>query len=107
MYGSHDGMRGAGDPGEPSGPPEQCAAFTAQLDAYYDGLLPAEDAHAVASHVAGCARCAARLDALAAADRLLRLAPAPRVGPELRQRLYGRIAAAQRTLPPSAPIPSR
>jgi anti-sigma factor RsiW len=96
-------MRSAG---ESDRPPEQCAVVAAQLDAYHDGLLPAEEKRAVASHVAGCSRCAARLEALAATDRLIRSTPAPRVGPELRQILSERIAMARQSQTPSAPIRS-
>ncbi|MGH2517299.1 MAG: zf-HC2 domain-containing protein [Ktedonobacterales bacterium] len=103
MYGSHDdgGMRGAD---ELSGPPEQCAAVALQLAAFHDGMLPPDDVRVVASHVAACTRCAARLAALAEADQLIRAAPAPLAGPELRDRLYGRIAAARRAGQPHAPI---
>jgi len=103
MYGSHDDMIGSETPSEP---PEQCAVVAARLDAYHDGLLPAEDARTVVSHVASCAQCAARLDAVAAADSLIRSAPAPHVGPELRHRLYERIAMARYSIPPSTPIRS-
>lgn len=101
MYGSHDGTGGTATPTEPF---EYCAAVTAQLSAYYDGLLPADEARVVASHLATCSLCSARLDALARADQLICMAPAPRVGPELRQTLYDRITAAGHDQASLAPI---
>ena len=91
MHGSHDPQRGA----EGAPPPAQvCDEVTPLLEAFHDGTLPAASARAVADHLLDCAACHARLDALAEVYRLVRSAPVPAPGPELRQRLYARIAAA-------------
>ncbi|HEU5347536.1 MAG TPA: hypothetical protein VFU63_02870 [Ktedonobacterales bacterium] len=71
-----------------------CAAFGPLLEAFYHHALEPERAQTVADHVGGCALCGAALEHLAATDRLIAAAPTARPGPELRERLAARIAAA-------------
>lgn len=86
-------------PGETSqtghtGRPDGCAAYGPLLEAYYHHALEPEQAQAVAEHAATCAACGATLDDFAATDRIIATAPMALPGPELRQRLAARIAAA-------------
>lgn len=76
-------------------PEAVCHRIEPLLEAFHDGALSAADERLVREHVASCARCIARLRSYDEIDTVLRLAPAPRVGSELRTRLYTRIAATQ------------
>src|SRR5689334_13214196 len=72
-----------------------CSRIQPLLEAFHDGALSGVDEHNVREHVARCARCAAHVRRYDEIDAVLRLAAAPRVGSELRTRLYSRIAATQ------------
>lgn len=117
MYGSHEPFRGAGDEqpsesgesgfGGAARPSQQCAQIEPLLEAFHDGALDSVHSRTVAEHLATCAHCAAHLERYAQVDALVRAAPAPRAGPELRRRLEQRITAAQRrqrTMAPHAPM---
>lgn len=106
--GDDDGQRDeveAGDTGADTGaeqkplrltwPEAVCGRIQPLLEPFHDGALGAADDRFVREHVASCAGCAARLRRYDEIDAVLRYAPAPRVGPELRTRLYTRIAATQ------------
>ncbi|MGZ6390867.1 MAG: zf-HC2 domain-containing protein, partial [Ktedonobacterales bacterium] len=72
-----------------------CSRIQPLLEAFHDGALSDVDEHNVREHVARCVRCAAQVRRYDEIDAVLRLAAAPRVGSELRTRLYTRIAATQ------------
>lgn len=76
-----------------SGSPTAAAHVEPLLEAYHAGALPPEDAARVERHLRACAACREKSEALAI-YQIIRSAPAPTVGPELRQRLYTRIASA-------------
>lgn len=76
-------------------PEAVCGRIQPLLETFHDGALGAADERFVREHVASCARCAARLRQYDEIDAVLRYAPAPQVGSELRTRLYTRIAATQ------------
>src|SRR5215469_12019360 len=83
----------------------ECRRIEPLLPALYDQLLSEAEAQRVTAHVAGCARCTARLAQVEQLDHALRQAPQPVAGPALRQALAQRIADAQSSQ--SAPmIPS-
>ena len=86
--------------------PDRTSA-TAHIDdllaAYHAGALPPAEMERVERHLRGCAACQAASQAVAL-DQLIRSAPAPTVGPELRQRVYARIAAATRAESAHAPV---
>jgi hypothetical protein len=63
------------------------------LESYHAGALAPEETAEVNSHLSACALCRSASEEIAL-YRIIRAAPAPRVGPELRQRLNARIAAA-------------
>lgn len=75
------------------GSPSTTAHVESLLAAYHAGALSSDDAAQVAAHLRGCATCRGRSEQVAI-DQIICSAPAPTVGPELRQRLYARIAAA-------------
>lgn len=62
------------------------------LEAFHAGTLRAMEAEQVARHLRACAACREQSDAIAL-YQLIRAAPAPTAGPELRERVYARIAA--------------
>lgn len=64
----------------------------ASLDAYHAGSLPTEQANAVKRHLLECPTCRRQSEDIAL-DQLVRAAPAPTVGPELRQRVFSAIVA--------------
>jgi anti-sigma factor RsiW len=72
-----------------------CARIEPRLEAYHDDALSERDTAAVREHLLDCERCSECLRALEQVDRLLRQAPAPMPGPDLRQQLYARIAQTQ------------
>ncbi|MDE3229899.1 MAG: zf-HC2 domain-containing protein [Chloroflexota bacterium] len=74
------------------------------LEAYHAGTLPTNEAATVERHLRACAACQEESDAIAL-YRLIRAAPAPTVGPELRERVYARIGAASMPAP-TATAPS-
>lgn len=63
------------------------------LEAFHAGTLPATEAALVERHLRDCAVCRQQSDAIAL-YQIIRAAPSPTVGPELRERVYARIAAA-------------
>jgi anti-sigma factor RsiW len=71
-----------------------CVACEEDLSALIDGELAAGREALLRDHLAGCARCGARLAALRAVDAGLAALPAPAVPEDLRARLEARIAAA-------------
>ncbi|HEX2348822.1 MAG TPA: zf-HC2 domain-containing protein, partial [Ktedonobacterales bacterium] len=75
-----------------SGSPSATAHVEPLLAAHHAGALSPADAAQVERHLRGCAACRKRSEQIAI-DQIIRAAPAPTVGPELRQRLYARIAA--------------
>jgi hypothetical protein len=77
-----------------SGSPSATAHVEPLLAAYHAGALPPDDVARVAAHLRGCAACRERSEQIAI-DQIIRATPAPTVGPELRQRLYARIAEAE------------
>lgn len=78
-----------------SWPEAVCDRVRPLLETFHDGALRDADERFVRDHVASCARCTARLRHFDELDAVLRLAPTPRAGPELRTQLYARIAATQ------------
>ena len=62
------------------------------LDAFHAGMLPAAEVERVERHLRECAACREQ-SAQVGIYQIIRAAPAPTVGPELRQRVYARIAA--------------
>ena len=76
-----------------SGSPSATTHVEPLLAAYHAGALSPADAAQVEAHLRGCAACRERSEQVAI-DQIICAAPAPTVGPELRQRLYARIAAA-------------
>lgn len=95
MHGSHDQTRGADSADSGMPPTRRCDEVALLLEAFHDGTLPAASARAVAEHVLSCPACRAALDELEEVYRMIRAAPAPAAPPELRQRLYARIADAE------------
>ncbi|HEX8033619.1 MAG TPA: zf-HC2 domain-containing protein [Ktedonobacterales bacterium] len=96
----HDEAAAGGTPAEQqllhlTWPAADCSRIQPLLEAFHDGALSDVDADIVREHVARCARCAAHVRRYEEIDAVLRLAAAPRVGSELRTRLYTRIAATQ------------
>lgn len=77
------------------GSPNATAHVEPLLEAYHAGALPPEEVARVERHLRACAACREQSDAIAV-YQIIRSAPAPTVGPELRQRLYTRIAEAER-----------
>jgi len=76
---------------------DACAQIRPLLPAFHAEQLNADQRAAVMNHIAGCAACAAHLDALREESyALLRMAPQPQPPTELSTRLYARIAATQR-----------
>ncbi len=64
---------------------------TTLLDAYHAGTLPQEQVAQIERHLAECRACRERSDELAV-YQIIWSTPAPTVGPELRERVYGAIA---------------
>lgn len=97
----HKGAEAAGAPAESqlrhlTFSAADCSRIQPLLEAFHDRALGEVDDHLVREHVARCARCAAYMRRYEEIDAVLRVAAAPRVGQELRTRLYTRIAATQR-----------
>ncbi|MDJ0852970.1 MAG: zf-HC2 domain-containing protein, partial [Myxococcota bacterium] len=83
--------------------PASCLPFDEDLSALVDDELGAEREAEVREHLAGCPRCAQRLEALCDVDLTLASLPAPEVSGDLRARLAARIAAdRQAVAPPQA-----
>lgn len=78
-----------------SGSPNATAHVEPLLEAYHAGALPPEEVARVERHLRACAACREQSEAIAV-YQIIRSAPAPTVGPALRQRLYTRIAEAER-----------
>lgn len=81
--------------------PSACARYEDDLSAWLDHELDASDAAELRAHLAGCARCTARLEALRAVDQGLRaLAHAPAAPDETErlERLRARLAAERAAL---------
>lgn len=85
--------------------PEPCVPFDEDLPAWLDGELDAARGEAVAAHVAGCARCRARVATFRAVDERLRSLPARPVPERLEGRLLARVAAEGRSGGAPAPVP--
>jgi anti-sigma factor RsiW len=68
----------------------ECRRIEPLLPALYDQLLSETEAQRVTAHVAGCARCTARLAQVEQLDHVLRQASQPVPGPALRQVLARR-----------------
>ena len=92
-------MPGQRDPVDPPAGPravprdDGAHASAEQLGDLLDGGLPDEKAGAVAAHVAGCARCAAVQDQLAAVPALLAATSVPAMPPQVALRLDAAISA--------------
>lgn len=69
------------------------AHVAALLEAYHAGALDSAEAAQVERHLSACAACQEQSEQIAL-YQIIRAAPAPTVGPELRDGLYARIAAA-------------
>lgn len=69
------------------------------LESYHAGALTPEAAEDVSRHLRACAVCRDASEDIAL-YRIIRVAPTPTVGPELRQRVYARIAANSATPAP-------
>ncbi len=85
--------------------PASCQPFDEDLSALVDEELGPEREAEVRAHLAGCSRCAQRLEALCDVDLTLAGLPAPEVPGDLRARLAARIAAepARIAAEPEAP----
>lgn len=75
--------------------PASCMAYDEDLSALVDEELSAEREAELREHVAGCERCAHRLEAFCDVDLALASVPAPEVPGDLRARLAARVAADQ------------
>jgi anti-sigma factor RsiW len=64
----------------------RCDRLPSQLDALFDGVLPATDASALRAHVAGCGDCAALHDAEVGLRAALRRLPVPTATPGFGER---------------------
>ncbi|MEO7001556.1 MAG: zf-HC2 domain-containing protein [Ktedonobacterales bacterium] len=98
MYGSSGSFEGERRGDELPGAPQTdaCAQIRPLLPAFHTERLDADRRDAVMQHIAGCADCAARLDALREEDyAILRAASQPQPPANLRQSLFARIAAEQ------------
>jgi anti-sigma factor RsiW len=73
-----------------------------ELTAYLDGALAPAERTFVEAHLAGCARCRAARDRLAATLALLRRLPPAAPSPRFEQRFFARLAA-DRPAPASRP----
>ena len=82
--------------------PAGCLPFDEDLSALLDEELSTEREVEVREHLAGCARCAQRLEALCDVDLTLASLPAPQVPADLGARLAARLAAEAR--PEPAPV---
>jgi anti-sigma factor RsiW len=69
----------------------ECRAFEADLSALIDGELPREREAQVRAHLAGCAACSRRLEALRRVDVALAELPQPAVSPRLAQQVSNRL----------------
>jgi len=87
--------------------PLECQGIDADLSALIDAELDAGRASEVRAHVAGCERCAARLEALERVDRRLAETLSPPVPADLAERVAARLAAdaAPVSRPRTAPPP--
>ena len=74
-----------------SGDEMRCAEVRVMLEAYHDGELESAHVAAVAGHLAGCADCAAALQAVRRASAVLREALPPLVAPDV---LRARVTAS-------------
>ncbi len=88
-----------------------CEAWTAKLDAYFDGELPAEETRLVDEHLRHCGACAATgLDRVQLKQAVrtagLRFAPSPELRARVQSRIAGRTRApwALRWLPALAAV---
>ena len=103
---------------------DACAACEADLSALIDGELTPEREDAVRAHLAACAVCSERIEALCNVDLALAAVPVPEVPGHLRARLWERIerdvaaapepavaaaeaAVAPEALPPPHPAPAQ
>ena len=77
----------------PGSHPVDTAHVVPLLESYHAGALAPEAAAEVRQHLSACALCRGAADEIAL-YQIIRAAPAPRVGPELRQRVYARIETA-------------
>jgi anti-sigma factor RsiW len=75
----------------------ECEAVEAELGAYVDGELAAQEQTAVEHHLEACAACSEELALLRLVTGSLARAPRPKPSEALRQRLLARVAA---DLPP-------
>ncbi|HET9110806.1 MAG TPA: zf-HC2 domain-containing protein [Ktedonobacterales bacterium] len=73
--------------------PVDTAHVVPLLESYHAGALTPEEEADVSRHLRACAVCRGVSEDIAL-YQIIRAAPAPTVGPELRQRVYARIAAA-------------
>ena len=85
--------------------PVGCRAFDEDLSALIDAELDARRVSEVRSHVAGCVRCAARLEALERVDRRLTEVSPPAVRSDLSERMAARLASEARPVPGPTPPP--
>ncbi|HET8909247.1 MAG TPA: zf-HC2 domain-containing protein, partial [Ktedonobacterales bacterium] len=92
----HEGHGAERDERDGTSEPDGCATFAPLLEAFHHHALDPDTTRSVAEHATGCAACAAALERFAATDRLIAAAPMALPGPELRQHLAARIAAAMR-----------
>ena len=79
-----------------------CQAFEADLSALIDGELSREREAQVRAHLAGCAACSGRLEALRRVDLALAELPQPAVSPRLAQQLSSRLRELERERAPGA-----
>ncbi len=82
------------------------AHVEALLEQYHAGTLSATDAAQVEHHLRGCGACHEQSEQIAL-YQIIRAAPALTVGPELRQSLYTRMAAARAADATRAATPER
>jgi hypothetical protein len=77
---------------------------TERLSAYLDGELPAAERAALEAHLAACDACAARLSALAEADRLAARQPLPEPPPGYFDAFPGRVRSRLEAAPARRPL---
>jgi anti-sigma factor RsiW len=73
-----------------------CASGVARLMDYLEGVLPAETARELESHVAGCERCRAYVASYRATPRILRDATAADLPAEVERSLLAFLRARRR-----------
>lgn len=77
-----------------------CKTGVELLMDYLEGMVPDDVRALLESHVAGCPRCAAFIDAYLATPRILRDATAAAMPPELQRSLLGFLRAQRGDGPP-------